>query len=349
MFDVPPQKKLTRKWKTTIPIDDEEWNVGLIVGPSGCGKSIIGREIFGANKVDRVNSWSGKSVIDDFDDNLSVDEITEACGAVGFNTIPSWLKPYSVLSNGERFRVDLARDMLEQNSPIVIDEFTSVVDRQVAKIASHATQKHVRSKNKKFIAISCHSDIIDWLQPDWYFKPDTYEFKRRRLRPRPDVNVEIKKVKSELWKVFAPYHYINTSYFSFARSYALFIDQEPVAFAGLMPRPISQGRNKGKVIWGVSRLVTLPDWQGLGLAFVLVDNLGSAMRTKCLRLRTYPAHMSLIRSFHKSKSWKMTKKPGTYASFGRGSHKIDRKNSRPNAVFEYIGECSSNSDWLQMR
>jgi ABC-type ATPase with predicted acetyltransferase domain len=49
------------------------------------------------------------------------------------NSVPSWYKPYQVLSNGEKFRADLARKL---KSNTVIDEFTSVVDRTVAKAAS---------------------------------------------------------------------------------------------------------------------------------------------------------------------------------------------------------------------
>ena len=87
--------------------------------------------------------------------------------AVGFNTIPAWLRPYGVLSNGEKFRVDLARRLLEGGDLIAVDEFTSVVDRQVAKIGSHAVQKWARGKGRQFVAATCHYDLEDWLQPDW--------------------------------------------------------------------------------------------------------------------------------------------------------------------------------------
>lgn len=56
------------------------------------------------------------------------------------------------------------------------DEFTSVINREVAQIGSYAVQKTIRKNNKKFIAISCHYDIIEWLEPDWTFCTDTMEF-----------------------------------------------------------------------------------------------------------------------------------------------------------------------------
>lgn len=138
MFDVPPSEKCRLSWKGEIPIEGQPWNVGLIVGPSGAGKSTIARNCFGEH-VDF--DWPGKSVIDDFRKESSVADIATICQAVGFNTIPAWLRPYRVLSTGERFRVDLARRLLELPDPIICDEFTSVVDRQIAQIGAHAVQK----------------------------------------------------------------------------------------------------------------------------------------------------------------------------------------------------------------
>ena len=101
-------------------------------------------------------------------------EIEKMFYSVGFGSVPSWMKPYSVLSNGEKMRVDLARALLERDF-VVFDEFTSVVDRQVAQTASIAVSKAIRRTQKKFIAVTCHSDIIEWIQPDWIF--DTNEMR----------------------------------------------------------------------------------------------------------------------------------------------------------------------------
>ena len=74
----------------------------------------------------------------------SLDDITKSFNAVGFSSPPSWLKSYNVLSNGEKMRVDLARALLENKELFVFDEFTSVVDRYIAKIGSLAVQKTIR-------------------------------------------------------------------------------------------------------------------------------------------------------------------------------------------------------------
>lgn len=121
----------------------EDWKIGLIVGNSGTGKTTIAKHLFGGDYICNFD-YNHKSVVDDMPVNCSVAEISQAFCAVGFASVPSWLKPYAVLSNGEKMRVDLARAILEKRELFVFDEFTSVVDRNVAKIASFAIQKALR-------------------------------------------------------------------------------------------------------------------------------------------------------------------------------------------------------------
>lgn len=153
----------------------EKWNIGLIVGGSGTGKTTIARELFGANIITGFE-YKAASVVDDMPKNCSMTEIEKMFYAVGFGSVPSWLKPYSVLSNGEKMRVDLARALLEakEGDLIVFDEFTSVVDRIVARTACIAISKAIRKSDKdiKFIAVTCHHDVAEMLQPDWAFSTD---------------------------------------------------------------------------------------------------------------------------------------------------------------------------------
>lgn len=353
IFDAPIGEKLSHTWSGDVPIEDKDWNVGLIVGPSGAGKSSCARQMFGEFVT---NDWTAKSVIDDFAKDKTIEEIAAICQAVGFNTIPSWAKPYAVLSTGEKFRVDVARHLLEGGDPIVIDEFTSVIDRQVAHIGCHAVQKFIRKHSRKFVAVTCHYDVVDWLQPDWVLEPATMDFHWRSLRRRPDLSVEIARVDHEAWKLFAPFHYLTGDLHRAAACYVLFVDGYPASFGGVLHRPHSRVHD----IKGLSRLVTLPDYQGLGLAMILADTLGAAYKALGWRFHTYPAHPSLVRSFDKSKNWALHKKPGNFSpalgrtstlkhrpspnDFGPNNHGTDsiqkqwNMGTRPCAVFEYAGD-----------
>ena len=167
-------EKVKEHFTGNIDIEGKEWNVGLIVGGSGTGKSTIANDVFGDNFM--VYDYKSQAVIDDMPEGKSIKDITKAFTSVGFASPPSWLKPYDVLSNGEKMRCDLANCILQEKEIIIFDEFTSVVNREVAKTGSFAISKAVRKMNKKFIAVGCHSDIIDWLEPDWIYNTDEQRF-----------------------------------------------------------------------------------------------------------------------------------------------------------------------------
>jgi ABC-type ATPase with predicted acetyltransferase domain len=146
----------------------KNFKIGVIVGSSGSGKSTLLKN-FG--QEDSPEWDATKSIVSHFD---SPDDAINKLGAVGLNTIPSWYKPYHVLSNGEKFRADLARK-LKSNS--VIDEFTSVVDRNVAKAASVSLSKYAKNNDiTNIVLATCHRDILEWLEPDWVIDTDTGEF-----------------------------------------------------------------------------------------------------------------------------------------------------------------------------
>lgn len=158
-----------------IDIENKDWKIGVIVGSSGSGKSTIAKELFNDFYINELN-YGSNSIIDEMPENKSTEEITSTFNSVGFGTIWSWLKPYSVLSNGEKMRVDLAKSLLSDNKLIVFDEFTSVVDRTIAKTSSFAISKAIRKSDKQFVAVSCHYDIIDWIEPDWIYDTNKKEF-----------------------------------------------------------------------------------------------------------------------------------------------------------------------------
>src|SRR5687768_11948372 len=76
IFDVPAGETSRIEFKGDFPIEARDWNVGLIVGPSGCGKSSILRRVFG----DQAElQWGAPSVLDDFRESLSTQDISAVC------------------------------------------------------------------------------------------------------------------------------------------------------------------------------------------------------------------------------------------------------------------------------
>ena len=177
----------------------------------------MAKKLFGEHLYQR-NEWpADRAVIDGLGD-LPIKQITGMFTAVGFSSPPSWIKPYHVLSNGEQFRCDLARALSQagnrdgtttqgvvpgqagsgtrsqvnhnntagqagsgthiDNSLVVFDEFTSVVDRNVARVVSAAIAKGIRAGRIgcRFVAVTCHYDVTEWLEPDWVIDMATATF-----------------------------------------------------------------------------------------------------------------------------------------------------------------------------
>jgi ABC-type ATPase with predicted acetyltransferase domain len=153
-------------WKLPSKLPSN-FKIGVIVGSSGSGKSTLLKN-FG---IEESPIWEpDKSIVSHFE---NPDDAINKLGSVGLNSVPSWYKPYHVLSNGEKFRADLARKL---KNGAVIDEFTSVVDRNVAKAASMSLARFVNNNNLENIVLStCHRDILEWLEPDWVLDTDTGE------------------------------------------------------------------------------------------------------------------------------------------------------------------------------
>jgi ABC-type glutathione transport system ATPase component len=181
------------EFKGSIDLDFD-WNIGLIVGNSGTGKTTIAKQLFGEENI--VNhKFGNKSIVDEFPENIHIDDIIKSMMSVGFSSPPSWLKPYHVLSMGEKMRVDLSYSLLTNNQTIVFDEFTSVIDRITAKYGCELFEKKVRQMNKKFVGISCHEDVLEYMNPDWVFDTNTMEF---YLPIKKKLLTELKSIKQNI-------------------------------------------------------------------------------------------------------------------------------------------------------
>lgn len=245
------------------------WNVGLICGASGSGKSVIINRLGGASEARFDNA---KSVIGNFE-NIAPEEAAKVLCAVGLSSVPTWVRPFNVLSNGERYRAELAWILAhaKDGETIRIDEYTSVVDRNVAKAMSHALQKYVRANGLKIILAACHYDIIEWLRPDWIYdlnKGGVLE--RGDCLPRPTISLRIYRTEPDTWRIFKKHHYMSQELNEAATCFVAEWDDRPVAFCAVLPLPNGALKNAVRE----SRTVVLPDYQGIGIGSTLTDTIG---------------------------------------------------------------------------
>ena len=317
-----------------MPIEERPWQIGLIVGPSGCGKTTIAREAFGEHIINGYEWDADKAIVSQFPEDMSFRDITSHLSSVGLSDIPAWKRPFRALSNGQQFRATLARALAESPDLFVIDEFTSVVDRTVAKISSCAVSKAIRRGAKRMIALSCHYDIIEWLQPDWIYEPAGNLFQWRLLRRRPAIDITIRRVDKAAWGIFKKHHYLSADIHPGTQCFVAFCDGAPMAFLGMLHFPHPQ-----RSAWKGSRMVILPDYQGAGIGAALFDWVASVFRATGKAVIGTASSPQMIHQVATSPNWKITRKPGLkQVNRGRGAGVgMFGSDNRRTCAFEYVG------------
>jgi ABC-type transporter Mla maintaining outer membrane lipid asymmetry ATPase subunit MlaF len=338
MFDLTLAKTSCNEFCVEVPGDDEPWQIGAIVGPSGSGKSTIARHAFGEKLYAGGEGWPKGAVIDGFGSH-SIRDITRMLTVVGFSSPPAWVRPYHVLSNGEKFRCDLARALLATDGLVAFDEFTSLVDRTVAKIGSAAVAKAIRAgragAGRKFVAVSCHYDILEWLCPDWVVDMATQTLARGSLR-RPPINLELYRCDRDAWPLFARTHYLSGSLPAVTKCLLACWQGTPVAFCAFGPTMGYKG------YWRISRIVVLPDYQGIGVGSVFRDAAAAIMKAQADRVGLTTSHPAMIQSCARSPLWRVATvlKLGSSRGAQEAELGIKRSTGRSVASFEYIGPAS---------
>jgi ABC-type lipoprotein export system ATPase subunit/GNAT superfamily N-acetyltransferase len=311
MFDVPKTDKITHEWRVSLPTEEREWLIGLIVGPSGVGKTTLGRELFPDFHFHEGFEWDSESaLVDCFPEGMETREIVQLLSSVGFSSPPHWLKRFSHLSNGQKFRVELARLLAGQHNRVVFDEFTSVVDRKAAQVSCAAIAKTIRRRQRpQLVALSCHYDITDWLQPDWVYDVAAERFEWRSLRRRPEIRLEIYETNRMAWRLFRGHHYLSADIHKAARCWVAVWDGVPVGFCAVLHHPHGTVSNFKRE----HRVVVLPDYQGCGIGNALSEFVADWHVDRGFRYLSTTSHPAMVRHRAKDDGWKLLR-AATHAS-----------------------------------
>jgi GNAT superfamily N-acetyltransferase len=153
----------------------------------------------------------------------------------------------------------------------------------------------------------------------------------RGLR-RPPIELALVRCRRELWAAFARHHYLSGELARSARCYAALWREEPVAFCATLPVIGKRGR------WRITRLVTLPDYQGLGIGLRVAEGLAQSYREAGLRMNLTAGHPSVVAHCRRSPRWRTValrtpgnKRPPQFVHNYRGAP------GRTVASFEYVG------------
>jgi ABC-type ATPase with predicted acetyltransferase domain len=154
-----------------LHLDVNQGDVVFITGQSGSGKSQLLRELT------RQMRESGLKVADidqvQFEDKALIDQIgsslhdaVELLSRAGINDAYLAVRTPHEHSDGQRYRLKLAKLMETDADVLVADEWGAVLDRITAKVISFNAAKWARAKGKTLIVATTHLDIEDELAPD---------------------------------------------------------------------------------------------------------------------------------------------------------------------------------------
>lgn len=352
-LDIDSTKKSIHELTITADLANP-FNIGLVVGSSGSGKTTLAKEIFGQDCFN-IEIDSSKAIIDLLPENLSYEECATLLIGIGLTSVPTWIRPVYTLSNGQRARAEAALLMARAGDKIsAIDEWTSVVDRTVAKAMSHCVQKFARKNNKRIVLNSCHYDIIEWLDPDWVIDCNEQKFiDRRGLTPeerkkKSVLQFDIRECNSNSWGFFSKYHYLNSGMVR-GRTfcYGLYSGVNQVGFmcfSNYVPR-----KKGNPYTYHSNRVVIHPDYAGLGLGLKFVNECCKIFKKKEPHSNIYAKFSSvpmLKARLKDAKHWRLMKKEtqvGAVKNYGlmgrtkRGNAAASFRENVTFYVFRWIG------------
>ena len=167
-----------------LSIQASSGNIIFVSGSSGTGKSVLLRaldpelrqldshmDVQITGSKDYSASWlrslpEDVAIFDLFAERYSAASALSAMSQVGLSEAFVFIKPFRLLSRGQRYRAMLA-DLLLRNDPVwLIDEFCADLDPLSARIVAHNLRKNVLKTGRvAFVAAANHGHFLDALRP----------------------------------------------------------------------------------------------------------------------------------------------------------------------------------------
>lgn len=328
-----------------LPTLEESWRIGVIVGPSGSGKTSLAKAAFPSGFC-HIPSWrANRAMIDDLP-QLPVNTLMQLLTSVGLGSPRTWARPFHLLSGGEQSRAQLAYQLAStltgaKSEVLVVDEFTSTLDRTIARSVAAAMGTCVRRQLSlpKLVVVTCHSDVAAWLSPDWTLTlSDGNSTLNLQRTARPRIRLDVSRAPQSVWQHFAKHHYLSGQ---LGRSSSCFVarwEGELAAFVAVVPQLGRTGHSR------ISRVVTLPAYQGFGIGMRLAEYVANQLTERGRTVSITASHPAIIKRCHASPRWQLRSlaRTGNHAHHRFHERVIASSLTRPCASFSYVGATGSS-------
>lgn len=154
-----------------VDIEVRQGDVAYITGQSGSGKSLLLRDLADQMRAEglrvadlNTTPLEEKPVIELV--GKTTVEATDLLAKAGISDAWIYIRKPSELSDGQRYRLKLAK-LIESDADVwIADEFGAVLDRVTAKIVAFNIAKVARRMGKTLLVATTHDDMVEELAPD---------------------------------------------------------------------------------------------------------------------------------------------------------------------------------------
>jgi len=267
-------------------------DVVYVTGDSGSGKSVLLRALEKDLQPETINLNDvqiepSKPLIDTAGRNFH--EGLTLLSRVGLNDAFLFVRRYSQLSDGQKYRYRLAKMIESDQKYWFADEFCSTLDRDTAKIVAFNIQKIAREEGRAVFAATTHTDLFQDLKPSIHI--------HKRFGREIEVHYYPNKINRECslvkemhveegtkadYKKLASFHYRDSRLFAYHKIFAMKRDGETVGVIVYGSPPLAvTGRRKAigknltiqeinRDVIRISRVVVHPKYRTIGLGVKVV-------------------------------------------------------------------------------
>ena len=154
-----------------LKIDVRQGDIAYITGQSGSGKSLLLKDLSAKMREEGLKiadlnqiELEERPVIELV--GKTIGEATELLAKAGISDAWIYIRKPSELSDGQRYRLKLAKVMDTDADVWIADEFGAVLDRVTAKVVAFNIAKVARRMGKTLMVATTHADMVSELAPD---------------------------------------------------------------------------------------------------------------------------------------------------------------------------------------